>query len=76
VRLYFFALFARLLAKLAGSLANWSAIRFFAAASDAFLARAELSSAVIVSRLRFPPFAPISRVTPRSRARCLNLRMH
>jgi hypothetical protein len=39
--------------------ANRFAVRFFAAAIDAFLARAERSSGVIVSRLRFPPFAPI-----------------
>ena len=35
-----------------------SAVRFFAAASDAFFARAERSSAVMVSRLRLPPILP------------------
>jgi hypothetical protein len=37
------------------SLARRSAVRFFAAAIDAVFARAERSSGVIVSRLRFPP---------------------
>ena len=33
-------------------------VRFFAAASEAFFARAERSSAVMVSRLRLPPILP------------------
>ncbi len=49
------------------SRASRSAVRFFAAAVAAFLARADRSSGVIVSRLRlppiFPPLRPISRIT-------------
>ena len=41
------------------SLARRAAVRVLAAASEAFLARAERSSGVIVSKLRLPPFAPI-----------------
>ena len=40
------------------SLARRAAVRFSAAAMDAFVARAERSSAVMVSRLRFPPILP------------------
>jgi len=40
------------------SRSNRSAVRFFAAARDAFFARAERSSAVIVSRLFLPPILP------------------
>src|SRR5260370_12695883 len=54
------------------SRAKRSAVRFFAAARDAFLARAERSSAVIVSRLRLPPILPpllpISRMISRNNA--------
>jgi hypothetical protein len=49
------------------SLARRTLVRFLAAAIEAFLARAERSAGVIVSRLRlppiFPPFRPISRMT-------------
>ena len=40
------------------SLARRSAVRFAAATMDAFLARSDRSSAVIVSRLRLPPILP------------------
>lgn len=70
---YAFAFFAFLLAR---SLANRSAVRFFAAALDAFFARADRSSAVMVSRLRFPPFAPIAPITCRIRSRDIRLPMH
>lgn len=57
VRGYFFA----------ATLAVFAAVRFLAAAKDALLARADRSSAVMVSRLRFPPIfpplRPISRIT-------------
>lgn len=47
-------------------------VRFFAAASEAFFARAERSSAVMVSRLRLPPILPpllpISRMISENRA--------
>jgi hypothetical protein len=47
-------------------------VRFLAAANDAFLARAERSSGVIVSRLRLPPILPpllpISRMISENRA--------
>src|ERR1043166_8693732 len=46
------------LARLASAARRFS-VRFFAAASDAILARAERSSGVMVSRLRLPPFEPI-----------------
>src|SRR6516162_2435333 len=56
----------------ARSLASLSAVRFFAAAMAAFLARADRSSGVIVSKLRLPPilppFAPISRMISRKMA--------
>jgi hypothetical protein len=52
--------------------AGRSAFRFFAAASEAFLARAERSSGVIVSRLRLPPILPplrpISRMTSETKS--------
>src|SRR5215831_10904954 len=55
---------------LAASRARRSAVRFAAAAVDAFLARAERSSGVIVSRLRLPPILPpllpISRMISRN----------
>jgi len=44
------------------SAARRFAVRFFAAASDAFFARADRSSAVIVERLRLPPFDPIAAI--------------
>ncbi len=40
-------------------------VRFAAAASDAFLARADRSSGVMVTRLRFPPFDPIAAIASR-----------
>lgn len=52
---YPFAFFAFLLAR---SLANRSAVRFFAAASDAFLARADRSSGVIFLAEALPPILP------------------
>ena len=48
----FFAGFA------ARSRSSRSAVRFAAAASDAFLARADRCSGVMVSRLRLPPILP------------------
>ena len=61
---FFFA--ALPVAPLPPVLARNSAARFFAAASDAFLARAERSSGVMVSRLHLPlilpPLRPISRM--------------
>jgi hypothetical protein len=58
------ALFAGLASR---SAASRFAVRFFAAARDAFFARAVRSSEVMVSRLRFPPILPplrpISRIT-------------
>ncbi len=42
--------------------ARRSAVRFFAAAADAFFARAERSAGVMVTRLRFPPFEPIAAI--------------
>ena len=44
-------------------------LRTFAAARDAFFARATRSARVIVSRLRFPPFAPIWAIAFRMRLR-------
>ena len=62
----------RLFALAARSRSRRSAVRFAAAAIDAVLARAERSSGVIVSRLRFPPIfpplLPISRIISRNRA--------
>jgi len=59
-------LFARGVRLAARSLARRAAVRFFAAASEAFLARADRSSGVIVSSERlppiFPPLLPISRM--------------
>lgn len=43
--------------------ASRSAVRFFAAASDAFLARALRWAGVMVSKLRLPPRDPISAIT-------------
>ena len=40
-------------------------MRFLAAARDATFARAERSSALMVLRLRFPPFDPIARIALR-----------
>jgi hypothetical protein len=40
-------------------------VRFFAAASDAFFARAERSSGVMVSRLRLPPREPMAAIARR-----------
>ena len=51
------------------SRSNRSAVRFFAAASAAFLARAVRCSGVIVSRLRLPPFEPIAAIACRSSSR-------
>src|ERR1700722_7367047 len=51
------------------SLARRSAVRFFAAAVAAFFARADRSSAVIVSRLRLPPLEPIAAIACRMRSR-------
>jgi hypothetical protein len=51
--------FAAFFAGLASaSAAKRCSVRFFAAASDAFLALADRSSAVMVSRLRLPPILP------------------
>jgi hypothetical protein len=47
----------------ARSAAKRFSVRFAAAASDAFLARAVRSSGVIVFRLRLPPFDPIAAIT-------------
>ncbi len=59
--------------------AGRAAVRFRAAASDAFFARAERSSGVMVSRLRlppiFPPFRPSSLMISESSA-FLSLSMH
>ena len=49
--------------------ANRFSVRFLAAARDAFRARATRSARVIVSRLRFPPFAPIWAIAFRIRLR-------
>ena len=46
-----------------------SAVRFFAAASDAFLARAERSAAVMLLAAVFPPFDPIAAIACRSSVR-------
>jgi hypothetical protein len=46
-----------------------ASVRFFAAASDAFFARAERSSGVMVSRLRLPPREPMSAITCRTKSR-------
>src|SRR5580700_4631048 len=51
------------------SLAKRSAVLFFAAAIAAFLALAERSSGVMVSRLRLPPFEPIAAIACRSSSR-------
>jgi hypothetical protein len=50
--------FGDFFARSARSRARRAAVRLRAAASDAFLARAERSSGVIVSRLRLPPILP------------------
>jgi hypothetical protein len=54
------------------SRASRAAVRFFAATSDAFFARADRSFAVMVSRLRLPPilppFRPISLMISRNNA--------
>jgi hypothetical protein len=42
---------------------RFAAVRFLAAARDAFLARAERSSDVIVTRLRLPPLEPSWAIT-------------
>jgi hypothetical protein len=51
------------------SRASRSAVRFFAAASDAFLARAERSVAVMFLAAVLPPFAPIAAIACRSTSR-------
>ncbi len=50
-----FLRFAAFLSGLRPSAARRFAVRFYASARNAFLARADLSSDVIVSRLRLPP---------------------
>src|SRR4029077_11814938 len=62
---YRVAFFPRLIGT---SLARRWAVRFRAAARDAFFARAERSWAVIVSRLRLPPIEPIPAIARRRRS--------
>src|SRR5271156_2105841 len=57
------------LSRLTPAFARRFAVRCSAAAMDAFLARAELSSGVMVSRLRLPPREPIAAIPFRIRSR-------
>jgi hypothetical protein len=53
-----YALFARFFRKPSSSLAKRSAVRFLAAASEAFFARADRCAGVMFCAAVFPPFRP------------------